>query len=219
MTQEIKTLNPIDLIGRISSNMIKYILLSIFFWIFVNRWFVIFYFWRIWNAEWLGGWFIGHTISVIIFIVFIVIFPFIYLRNMRLMAVTSTVQVIRDTYRQEVVTFVIDRVCKSTYMNNIQKWQKTWWTRKQRFSDLPVLVRRFFSRIKNKIPMFENLEKVLQEIDLTKVCDEKQLHLELNKKMQPYIDDKKPLNIGWWFRRLVWINIVCIIITIVLVSL
>jgi len=39
--------------------------------------------------------------------------------------------------------------------------------------------------------MFENFEKVLQEIDLNKVCDEKQLHAELNKKMLPYIDSKQ----------------------------
>lgn len=115
------TLNPIDLVRRISSTMIKYILLSIFFGIIMNWLFVIFYFSSLRNA----GWFVGGTIakifSVLIILLFIVVFPFIYLWNMRVMAVTSTVKVVWNNYREQIVEFVINRICKSTYANNLQK--------------------------------------------------------------------------------------------------
>ncbi len=213
------TLNPIDLVGRITSTMIKYILLSIFFGLVVNWLFVIIFFGKIRNAQWYIWGAIAQILSVIVILVFVVVYPFIYLWNMRIMAVTSTIKVIWNNYREQIVEFVINRICTSTYANKLQKWQHSLATRKDRFKDLPIVVRRFFNRVKWKIPLFDRFEMIMKEVDFTNVCDEAQLRHELNVKMEPYVKSNEKLQIGWWFRTLVGINMLCIVVTYFLVHL
>lgn len=130
---------------------------------------------RLWAADrWVGG-VAAKVMTIILIMLLLVVFPLLYLWQIKTLAILGTVQSVWKTYRQEISEHIIQKTshlvreqkqhlgeAAGQYMHIATDW----------FGELPKLVRWLFQYLKNKLPLWKQIEEVIASIDISTIDSE-----------------------------------------------
>lgn len=177
----------VQILIQLVKRVLVWVVLLIMLAIVLNRVVAWIYGWAIWWFDWWLGDTFSALWSVVILFLLIIVFPVLYIWNMKILVVASVLLTIRWRYKDQFMEFVVRRAVHSTLAlrkqwSQLVKSGKTW------FDDLPLTMRVFFSWLKQKIPFLGYIETILVTVDWERNRTEAELQAEvmeqLHHKMQ-----------------------------------
>lgn len=176
--------------------------------ILANRIFAGIYTGRILWAERGVWWPTATVISIVMIILFAIVFPVIYIRHLKLTVLGKAVATIWSEYRDEFVETIVSRAVGTVFTIK-QKWQHLVSGAIDIYSGLPMMVRRVVEYIKNKIPLIEQVQESLDDVDRDKISSPEQAQELVMQTLQTKLSKKLPEDTYssiWW---IVLLNLVC----------
>lgn len=142
---------------------------------------------------WMGGvWWV--IISVLVIVLLVVVFPFLYIWNLKWSLVQGVISTVWCRYHTECTLFIVRRLSKwlATQSEKLQDtggYLAEQW--KNLFVGLSWILRKILEYVKQQLPLLEHLELAIEHIDREQSKDPVYISQQMMQDLQPRLEEQK----------------------------
>jgi hypothetical protein len=198
------TLSATTVVKTIITKIIFYAILCILAALLINRWFTI----RQRHAIF------SHTLVALVVVpIFLILFPILYLWQIKSLAMIDTLRYLWATYRDEIVHLVIDKVIARGREQSLSASSALSSSTPAKIlaslrTQFPGVIGWLFDYCTQKFPIVQKIPEILGGIDFTNP-DATAIKQRVMEKLQPYLGDTQNApGFGYGVRKLIAWNVV-----------